>query len=111
MKTIILAFLVSLFLSSCALHEDNPEATIKALSFKPVPNAATIYVLRDFETSHPTTLRFAMVQEIDPDSRNKLDDAMASLDGDSTEGAGIPFDHFFIVSDQSAIRFPQSSQI
>ncbi|MBE9527419.1 MAG: hypothetical protein IME94_10675 [Proteobacteria bacterium] len=96
MKTIIIAFLASLLLSSCAFHESDPEAIEKALSFEPVKNAATIYILRDFQTSPPTTLRFAMIQEVDPDSRNKLNDAMDSLDGNSTKGAGIPYDHFFI---------------
>lgn len=58
-------------------------------------NKAVIYIIRDFNTTHPTLLRFAMTQEIDPDSRDKLEDALTALDGDSTKGAGIPFDHLF----------------
>jgi len=96
MKTIILTLLGSLILLSCASYEEQLEIIEKAYSFQPKEDEAVIYLLRDFQTSNPIKLRFDMMQLIDPDSRNKLSDAMNSLDSDSIKGAGIPYDFFFI---------------
>jgi len=96
MKKIIFVLLCTILISSCALYENNPEAIKKAYSYQAVPDKSVIYIIRDFPVTKPTILRFAMIEEHDPDSRNKLEDAMNTLDGDSIEGAGIPFDHFFL---------------
>ena len=95
MKTIILTLLGSLILSSCASYEDNKEVIDKAYSYKAENKLAVIYILRDFETvNKQTSLHFGMFQVNEPDSRNKLVDAMDSLDGDSTKGAGIPYNFY-----------------
>lgn len=102
MKKNIFVLLSAILLTSCSFYENNPEAINKAYSYKAEPEKSVIYIIRDFPITKPTILRFAMIEEHDPESRNKLDDAMNALDGDSKEGAGIPFDHFYLQKDSFA---------
>ncbi len=91
MKKLILVLLHSFLLTACSHNEQNPAAINKALNYETSKNAAVIYILRDFYSSTPISLEFTIIKIIDPDSRNKLDDAMNSLDGYSLKGAGIPY--------------------
>lgn len=102
MKRVIYVLLGAMLLSACSFYENNPEAFKKAYSYKAEKDKAVIYVIRDFPITKPTILRFMMIEQQDPDSRNKLEDAMNTLDGGATEGAGIPFDHFYLQKDSFA---------
>jgi len=95
MKNLILIAFISLVIS-CASYEDHSDIISKAYKFEPRKDEAVIYILRDFQkSSNPVKLRFDIMKLVDPESRNKLSDAMNALDGDSIEGAGIPHDFFF----------------
>lgn len=90
-KIIPVLLIVFLLISCAGTKLDNAELENKAFSFQSDDEVAVIYLVRDFDTKKPTTLRFHMMQIVDPETRNKLDDALNTLVGDSTEGAGIPF--------------------
>ncbi len=89
LKKSLLVLLCSL-LFSCASYEKDHDILNKAFAFKPDENLAVIYLIRDFPVSKPLSLQFSMMMIIDPNSRNKLEDALDTL-SETSKPAGIPF--------------------
>ncbi len=87
-KSLLLLLCGILF--SCASYEKDQDILNKAFSFEPNEDLAVIYLIRDFPVSKPLSLQFSMMRIVEPNSRNKLDDALDTLSG-STKPAGIPF--------------------
>lgn len=93
---------ISFLLISCSHYESNPETLSKAYNFIPEPDKAVIYTIRDFPVEIPTHTRILIREKHNPDSRDKLADASAALDGDNTSGAGIPYNFYTFFKDSFA---------
>ncbi len=104
MKSLLIALLCIFLLPSCTMPEKDPNLIKKAYAFETKKEDAVIYVLRDLHTEKLTSIAFKMIQIIDHDDRNKLTDAMNSLDGDSTTGAGISL-HYYEFHREGFARF------
>lgn len=94
-----LIILICSVLFSCASYEKNRELLDESFAYKAEKDLAVIYLVRDFPTSKSLLLEFTMMMIIDPDSRDKLSDALDTL-SDSTKPAGIPY---------NIIRFVEAS--
>ena len=94
MKKLLMILFCSFLVSSCVIYEKDPEQIKKAFNFEATNDYAVIYVLRDFPTKKFTSTAVTLSQIINPDDRNTFEDAMNSLDGESTKGAGISLYHY-----------------
>ena len=101
-KQSIAILFLSILLTSCSIYESNPEILSKAYNFKPEPDKAVIYAIRDFPIEKPLHTRVMLVEKHNPDSRDKLADAMNAIDGDNTTGADIPYNFYTFFKDSFA---------